>query len=273
MLEASLRKDNAFIGLSYDAEHLPLMLTAQSTGARDQIGTLVPKDAQDWLKRLRSRIAPIKMRFYLVGEYGDQTFRPHYHAALFGFQTCHRGRTLRYKNRPMASRCCSQCKLVFDTWGKGDVDLGNLETKSAQYLAGYVTKKMTRTDDPRLEGRWPEFARMSNRPGVGQPFLWDVASAILDLELSEADVPSALRHGKKILPLGRYMKNQLRKMLGKEEGLPDEIRQEISEKMLTVLQIAKGSHTSLRQQIVEAFAQDVRNIKAKSKIYSKRGSL
>lgn len=273
MLEAALRPHNAFIGLSYDAEHLPQMLTAQSLGARDQVGTLVPKDAQDWLKRLRAKIAPIKVRFYLVGEYGDETFRPHYHAALFGYKTCLRGRTLRYRGRPMAARCCSQCKLVFDTWGKGDVYLGNLETKSAQYLAGYVTKKMTRTDDSRLEGRWPEFARMSNRPGLGQPFLWDVASAILDMELGEADVPSALRHGKKFLPLGRYMRNQLRKMIGKEEGVPEEIRQEISQKMLAVLQIAKGSHTSLRQQIVEAFAQDVRNIKARNHIYRKRGSL
>lgn len=65
MLEAAQYEDNCFITLTYDDEHLPLGMS------------LVPKDLQDFLKRFRSRIAPIKVRYYGVGEYGDQTQRPH----------------------------------------------------------------------------------------------------------------------------------------------------------------------------------------------------
>lgn len=273
MLEATLKRDNAFIGLSYNAENLPQCINS-NPASKNLTSTLVPKDAQDWLKRLRARIAPIKVRFYLVGEYGNETFRPHYHAAVFGLATCDFGKTREYRGRPIAARCCPKCQLVHSTWGKGDVSLGVVEPKSAQYLAGYVTKKLTNIDDPRLEGRWPEFARMSNRPGIGQPFLWDVASALLDADDgAQADVPVSLAHGGKNMPLGRYMRNQLRKMIGKEQNLPEELVREKAEKMLAVLNAAKGTDKSLRQLVIEAFAQDVRNIKAKAKIYSKRGNL
>lgn len=74
---------------------------------------------------------------------------------------------------------------------------------------------MTRKEDPRLQGRTPEFAIMSNRPGIGAGAIRTIADDLLSVAgrryLDQAqDVPSALRTGGKLLPLGRYLKEQLR---------------------------------------------------------------
>ena len=110
----------------------------------------------------------LRLRYYLVGEYGDTTERPHYHICLFGYPPCAYGQTRLFKNeRP----CCAWCSGLQDTWSQGNVFSAELNELSIQYCAGYVTKKMTSHEDIRLNGRHPEFARMSNRPGIGVPAL------------------------------------------------------------------------------------------------------
>ena len=41
--------------------------------------TLYKRDVQLFMKRLRKHFKERKIRFYAAGEYGDHTFRPHYH--------------------------------------------------------------------------------------------------------------------------------------------------------------------------------------------------
>lgn len=274
LLESICHGSNAFITLTYNAESVPRIY--QCSGSEQT--TLVPKDAQEFLKRLRYRIAPMRVRYYLVGEYGEKNDqRPHYHLAAFGLASCANGNTMRFRGRPIASRCCAQCRLVSEEWGLGDVDLGTLETNSAQYLAGYTTKKMTRFDDPRLDGRHPEFARMSLRPGIGYHALWEIADVLMSLGLdeSEADVPSALRHGRRIWPLGRYLRSRLRLMVGKEEKCPDEVLQEAALRLLPLREAAKRSsvNPSFKAQVVEAFRQDALNLETRQRIFRKRSDL
>ena len=75
ILEAMAHGDAAFVTLTYNDENLP------------KYGTLVPEHAKDWQKRIRyyakERINA-DLRFFTVGEYGEQTQRPHYHAIVFG---------------------------------------------------------------------------------------------------------------------------------------------------------------------------------------------
>ena len=175
LLEAHNHENNSFLTLTYSDEQVP------------QGNSLQPRDVQLFLKRLRKAISPQSVRYFVVGEYGDTTQRPHYHAALFGVGQSHSG-------------------LVEETWGKGHIMLGDLTLESANYIAGYVTKKMTSWFDPRLAGRHPEFSRMSLRPGIGADYIPAVAKTILsetritDAIIADGDIPSSLKHGRKTPP-------------------------------------------------------------------------
>lgn len=126
-------------------------------------------------------------------------------------------------------------------------------------------------DDPRLEGRHPEFARMSLRPGIGHDAMWDVASTDLTYNLveSQGDVPSALRHGSRLLPLGRYLRRKLRVMTGMDENAPAITLQKTAEAMRPLLEAAKidKENVSLKSQILKSNKQRVRQIETRNRIF------
>src|SRR5574341_130610 len=183
MLEAAKHAKSAFVSLTYASGQLPV---------KNRIATLRPRDVQLWLKRLRR--ATGSLRYFLVGEYGDETQRPHYHAAVFGIDA---GACVFCRHQYRRSGC--DC-LLARSWGLGNVHVGDLTEKSAQYVAGYVTKKMTSVSDGRLHGRHPEFARMSLRPGIGAAAMVDVARVLTtpvgaEMVCQTGDVPSTLKYG------------------------------------------------------------------------------
>lgn len=205
ILETALREDNAFVTLTYDDDNLP------------KNEEVTPREIQLFIKKLRKQVP--KLRYFAVGEYGDTTQRPHYHLALFGYPTCQRMRTRITKDkRP----CCPPCDTVQRIWGKGQIQLGTLEKNSIQYIAGYILKKMTKNDDNRLNGRHPEFARMSLKPGIGYDMMHEVASTLMEYKIEQTieDVPNSLQHGRSQLPLGPYLTRSLRAMIGRPKNAP-----------------------------------------------------
>lgn len=262
MLEAGQYKDNTFVTLSYSDDSLPAG------------GNVVPKDLQDWLKRLRRAFAPDRLRFFAVGEYGDESLRPHYHAALFNFPNCIYGQS-QYSAR--RDRCCTWCNLVADTWKKGNVFLGTLESSSASYISGYVTKKLTTAGDPRLDGRHPEFARMSLRPGIGGDAVWEIADVVLqyDLDKKEGDVPSSLRHGGKELPLGRYLVQRVRVISGHEKNAPQIVVDKIDAELRPLREAARSDNEnpSLKEKFLAANLGHVRNFESRERIFRRRRSM
>lgn len=111
-------------------------------------GMEVRKDHfQDFMKRLRKAVSPVKLRFYAVGEYGSKTFRPHYHALLF--------------NVPAAVR--SDLEKI---WSFGSVHVGSVSMASIHYVTKYHVNKYGECGD-----RAPPFATMSRRPGIGSNYL------------------------------------------------------------------------------------------------------
>lgn len=138
MLEAECHASSAFVTLTYSDENLPR--------------ELVPRHLQLFMKRIRKSVAPQKLRFFGVGEYGDFSGRPHYHVILFGLGGLVVG---------MHPRGC-EC-VVCRGWGLGLCHIGEVTAESCAYTVSYVLKGMTRKKGG---DKHPEFARMSCRRSV-----------------------------------------------------------------------------------------------------------
>lgn len=262
MLESYCHGDSTFITLTYDDEHLP-----DSCGDDCQCSgdTLRPKDAQDWLKRLRLAIAPRKIRYFLAGEYGDETWRPHYHVAVFGLSQ-------------------AEESVVRDTWNMGHVVCGSLTPASASYIAGYVTKKMTKKGDARLVGRHREFTRMSLKPGIGATAIRDMSLTLqnehgLDWVLRNGDVPVTFREGRTDRSLGRYLRRKLREDMGfAEKDCPPEKLEEYKKQMrelfasnVKVASFEKPLYKSLMSDwFVSQNLGKIRNMKSRANIFAAR---
>lgn len=282
LLEAASNLDNAFVTLTYkDPQYLP------------PVWSLNPKHTQEWLKRLREKMGG-GIRFYLVGEYGDETFRPHYHAALFGYPSClHWSGSDPWILAQRAKCLCLPCETLRKSWGHGKTDNGQLTPESAQYLAGYVLKKMTQKTDPRLCGRHPEFARQSNGGGrskikggigaVAVPAIADVLTSeygVLAVQ-NNKDIPLSLNQGKKSVPLGRYLRSKLRSKIAGEKGV-EIIKKEAQ--MRHAKEVFEMCASYRENQVSEGFksageitlainAPKVLQVETRSKIFSKKGSL
>jgi hypothetical protein len=177
--EAQLYDNNSFITLTYNNQNLP------------PSGTLVLRDFQLFLKRLRKHISPTKLRFYHCGEYGSncrecglsQVYckcdiyqpglgRPHYHACLFNYDFADRRlHKIANEQRLYTSHTLDQI------WGKGHSLIGDVTFQSAAYVARYITKKI---NGEKAENHYinrdgeilkPEYTTMSRMPGLGSAWL------------------------------------------------------------------------------------------------------
>lgn len=261
MLEQKDHVHSTFVTLTYDDEHLP--------GP-----SLVPDHLRLFLYRLRKDVG--KFRYFAVGEYGDATERPHYHVAFFGLPNCLRNRT----RIRVDSICCENCERIREHWSLGNVYLGELNSTTAAYVAGYCTKKMTSKNDPRLDGRYPEFARMSNRPGIGANYMDDVASTLMENGLDQMeDVPAALRHGGRLYPLGRYLRRQLRKRIGRDEKAPLSVIEKAKEELRPLRDLAYAyapqgaKEFAFKNEIIKAGEGRRIRLEARANLAKKRGSI
>lgn len=291
MLEARCHDVSSFWTLTYSDANLPWIGSA-SNG----FPTLVPKHLTDFMKRLRKYHHPLQLRYFNVGEYGDQYGRPHYHLALFNFPACDRGVT----DLNRRGDCCPLCDTVRDIWAKGQVFSGQLEDASAAYICGYVTKKLTTEEDIRWanaagkrnrgKGEWnqetadtayPEFARMSLKPGIGAMFMPEVASVLLshNLDISLPDVPTSLQVGTRVRPLGRYLTRELRKHVGMEPNAPKATLEAQKARLQDLRQTAKEVapkglfSETFRSLIISAHQGHYDRTVFHSKLKKKRGSL
>lgn len=263
MLEAGLYADNSFLTLTYENDPV----------------SLNPLDHRRFMDALRKRLRPLKIRFYMVGEYGEKSDRPHFHYIIFGYPSC-RGFTRGF-------RCCAACDPIEEVWGKGLIKNLPVEIGSCRYVARYVVKKMTRFDDPRLNNKHPEFARMSLKPGIGHGALLAIAQVIsrYDLLTLQGDVPVTLQHGSTQWPLGRYLRRQLRKELGLNEISPHLLSAEAAyahsqtaqQQKVRSLQIAARTdpeNNTLKKQLLKESAGLRAQIKKRLDIFtSKKGRL
>lgn len=252
-LESLHHEENCFVTLTY------------SDGCLPEFGTLVPRHLRLFLGRLREhvfRLEKRRFRFYGCGEYGDQSWRPHYHLSLFGLGLAHG-------------------PLIQSLWPYGFSYTAEFNETTGQYVAGYITKKLTSRSDPRLEeGLHPEFARMSRKPGLGA-FAMQVLRETLDAGgyrtevLKSGDVPHALRFGRSSIPLGRFLRSKLRSELNFPEHLvlknrvAFETQKEIE--LSALLSDTKlASIVSPRDRYVASVLGSIRSIEARHQIGHRR---
>lgn len=87
LLELEYHKEACFVTLTYDDDHVPISRYPDpATGEALPCLTLRKRDFQLFMKRFRKALGDIQIRFFAAGEYGRQTFRPHYHAIIFGWK-------------------------------------------------------------------------------------------------------------------------------------------------------------------------------------------
>lgn len=92
----------------------------------DTIPVLNHTDQQLFMKRLRfylSEITDEKISYYIVSEYGPQTYRPHWHGILFF-------------NSPKIAEVV--CQLVPKAWTLGRADISLSRGSAAGYVASYI---------------------------------------------------------------------------------------------------------------------------------------
>lgn len=190
ILESGEHDYSAFITLTYNDENLPKNLCVEK------------KAGQLFLKRLRNELAKQKRRFryYFVGEYGEKSQRPHYHAILFGVSP-------------------TEGELIKKVWPFGYCHIGTAEQKSMSYASSYVVKKWTKKETPELNGRTPEFCLISKNPGLGANFASRTAKAYLTKPgqaalKSRGWFETQFKHDGRKYPIARYIREKIQKELG-----------------------------------------------------------
>lgn len=228
--EASLYDENCFITLTYADEYLP------------PGGTLVKKHFQKFMKRLRAKYHGTPIRFYHCGEYGAQSSRPHYHSILFGFDFPDK----EFSNIRGAHKVYNSSSLE-KLWPYGLSEIGSVTFESAAYVARYVTKKYNNKDPEKVkayyDGRLPEYATMSRRPGIGKKWFDEHGK-----EVYEHD--SVIINAKEVRPPKYY----------------DMLMEDIDQKKMAILK-------RKRQNAIKEEEQTTTKLITKTKILESRTSL
>jgi hypothetical protein len=201
--ELSEHDTSSFITLTYSDQFLP------------EGGTLDHRHIQLFLKRLRFEIKK-PIRYFVAGEYGDKTQRPHYHMIVYGYDfpdktpsAIGKGGHIRYSSSSLER-----------LWGMGLCDVGTVTDKSMSYVAYYNVKRLS--DDNAMgkdlrardfvdlqtgliTRRKPEYCRMSLRPGIGSNWFAkyknEIHKGFLTLDGSNRAIPAFyLRKLKELFP-------------------------------------------------------------------------
>lgn len=174
-----------FFTLTYDDFNLPYKCSGKV-----RFPCVCKRDVQLFLKRLRKRIEPFKIRYFIVSEYGPSTFRPHYHGIIFNFPN-------ELKNK--------LDEILESSWQCGFVRVDPISDGRIHYVTGYCLDKSQIPDF-----LVPNFMLCSRRPALGSNFL-DVAGVVDYCESNSTDIWRFVdSHGKsQAVKLPKYYRERL----------------------------------------------------------------
>lgn len=107
-------------------------------------------------------------RYFIVGEYGDQKHRAHYHLVLFGINFHDR----QLKFDPQDPTKSHETSATLDAlWGYGNCHIGTVTPESIAYCAAYIAKE--HRFDP-SSFRYPHFIRnLKDKHKLNKPMTYD----------------------------------------------------------------------------------------------------
>lgn len=153
LYEGKKHYGSKFVTLTYNNGHLIWDKGSPQLSKPNKNGN---SDLQKWFKRVRK--AGYKFRYYAVGEYGSQTYRPHYHVLVFGD----------VPEQVLQKAWSYQNKSTKKYNAIGHVHCGQVTQQSVMYCLGYIVNgkgwKMRHK-------RVAPFTIMSRRPGLGSNYL------------------------------------------------------------------------------------------------------
>lgn len=161
-----------FVTLTYDNEHVPLT-EDDDTGLFGWFSLWKP-DLQKFFKRLRKKYQDKEIRYYAAGEYGSNTFRPHYHAIIFGL-SFEDFQDIRPRGKNEFGQVYYESEEFARIWDQGFCLLASVSWQTCAYVSRYVQKKVNNSFTWLTDqlGAEPEFSLMSRRPGLAGHYIND----------------------------------------------------------------------------------------------------
>lgn len=204
---------------------------------------------QKFIKRVRKSQPGVKIKYYGTSEYGDETFRPHYHIIILGMDL------LRFvgvdqwnKIQRGVLKLDGKDHFYVDTWKNdkgyiGNVTIGYLTMASANYTLKYISKGRK---IPQYKGddRQPEKSIMSK--GMGLSY---ITPAIYKLHRQDLERQYCVTDEGQKIPLPRYLKDRLYDSLEREWIVEYYKQKEFEERDLMDEIALKKHYQKLRKRI------------------------
>lgn len=138
-----------FFTLTYDNDNLP------------ESNSVVRSDITNFVRRVRRSLeykekgSGKELRYFIVSEYGDTTYRPHYHGFFFNIN-------------PLFEKLDNYQSFISKHWDKGFVSTGKPSAARFNYVCKYVIKPK-----PVCEHLAKPFLVCNRRPAIGLSLLTD----------------------------------------------------------------------------------------------------
>lgn len=250
--EASLYSSNMFVTLTYADEHLPLKYSLRHRDfqlfmkrLRQRVkGEDVVSTSIKWGKRKGAKLVEHRpVRFFMCGEYGGQTGRPHFHALLFN---------TRFRDLTPWRKDLFRSKTLEGVWTYGHSEVGIFTPGRAAYVAGYVLKKAERRvndlivrETGEVVERAPEYRRCSRSIGRG----WYVKYGA---DLFPGDV--AILPGGKKFKVPRYY---LKLLEGENPELLEEVRRRRIKRAMEVPEVESSlERRAVREELAQRMLRE-----------------
>lgn len=137
-----------FVTLTYSDEHLPSDGKLKKEHLRNYLKRCREAQYDEWnqfpdlKKKIRKSVDDIKLRYYAIGEYGDQFDRPHYHAIIFNAKDV----------GTLVEKWADYDEANRRKGPLGFVKVGTVNLVSIQYVTKYFIKRKDEENQPLNDG-------------------------------------------------------------------------------------------------------------------------